>query len=127
MRHTHSVLAGDADFTGREDVAAVMRLVRDVDPGLPGHPHILIAPFYGGGFFEWDRDTMVIPLTPSKDVDECVVEAVANYRVMIDGLHQDGTLKRAYRQVDQSDFHEAFVRDCLEELVQDEDLSRFIL
>ena len=89
-----------------------MRRVEDCDPYLPGPPRILIAPYIGTGFYEWDRDTIFVPLLATRPVEEAIVTALGNYRVMLDGLQEGGGLKLSYEtRFHTKDFRSDFTRD----------------
>ena len=101
--------------TGRAkkgELRAALEAVRECDPALPGTPNMLVAPYIGTGFYEWDRDTVFVPLTPTRGVEEAIVTALANYRFMLDNLQGKGGLKRAYHiKFDKEDFRTGFIRD----------------
>lgn len=94
------------------DLHDALESVRECDPALPGSPNMLVAPYIGTGFYEWDRDTVFIPLTPTRGVEEATVTALANYRFMLDNLQGKGSLKRAYNlKFEKEDFRTGFIRD----------------
>lgn len=108
----HSVLLRDIERATPSRVADVLALVRDADPRLALHRHVLIAPFTGNGFFEWDRDTLVVSLIPVRSVEEDVVTAVASLRIALDQFQQNEELKRAYQKAyPGADFRETFIKD----------------
>ncbi|MDQ7778162.1 MAG: hypothetical protein RDV41_00430 [Planctomycetota bacterium] len=112
ISRTHSVLLSTQKRMSKQDVQTLLGKIMEVDPNIPGQPNILIAPFMGTGFFEWDRDTIFIPLISTRTEEESIVNALANYRIMIDNLHSQGNLKRAYEtRFKESDFRNAFLRD----------------
>lgn len=96
---TYSVLVSDQKRITNADVAAIMQNIKEIDPNLPGNPNMLIAPYSGTGFFEWDRDTIFIPLISTRTEEESVVNAVGNYRIMMDNLHDNSRLKQSYEAV----------------------------
>jgi hypothetical protein len=112
LTRTTSVLTGVEGRATKPQVLEVLRGVKECDPGLPGTPSIVIAPYAGSGFYEWDRDTVFIPLSPTRSVEESVVTGLANYRIMLDTLHGGGRLKRAYEtRFGKQDFRGQFIRD----------------
>lgn len=112
VTRVRSVLLSDERRTTRPEVTALLRSVQEVDPNLPGMPSVLIAPYTGTGFFEWDRDTLFVPLISTRATDEAIVTALANYRIMVDSLQTQGKLKFAYeREVTGGDFRGNFIRD----------------
>lgn len=105
-----SVLLHDLARTTKKTAAELLELVREVDPGIGlSHP-LLIAPFTGSGFFEWDRDTLVAALIPARSVEDAVVNAVANFRLLTDSRH-GGKLAEAYRRMHGTAFRERFLED----------------
>lgn len=111
VTRTYSVLTSGGRRLTKADFEAVQGLVRDVDPALPLSSSVLIAPFQGGGFYEWDRDTLLLPLVPTRSADHAILSALANYRILLDTLQEGGRLKREYERVFGGDFHAGFVRD----------------
>ncbi len=112
ITRTHSVLLSGDRRASKQDIATLVRHIEEVDPKLPGRPNILIAPFTGSGFFEWDRDTVYIPLISTRTAEESVVNGIANYRIMIDNLHEGGKLKKLYKsRFLVEDFRAQFLKD----------------
>ncbi|MCR4316583.1 MAG: tetratricopeptide repeat protein [Planctomycetes bacterium] len=111
-RKTHSALIGDEERITRPKIKEIMNLVRQVDPFFPGDPIALITPYVGTGMFEWDRNSLLIPLTPDRSSEESVLNAVANYRVIMDNLSGGGKLRENYTTVISSSYYrETFIRD----------------
>jgi hypothetical protein len=111
ITRTTSVLTSAAPRLTKADLDAVHQLVRDVDPALPLSSSVLIAPFQGNGFYEWDRDTLFLPLVPTRSAEHAVLAALANYRILLDTLQEGGRLKKEYERQFGGDFHGGFVRD----------------
>lgn len=112
ITRTHSVLLSGERRTSKTEIADLMRHIEEVDPRLPGRPNILIAPFTGSGFFEWDRDTVYVPLISTRNTEESVVNGIGNYRIMVDNLHDGGRLKKLYKsRFLVEDFRAQFLRD----------------
>jgi len=113
LSRTCSVLLGDGPRTTKADLDQVLDRVAECDPALPMPGSILIAPYVGGGFYEWDRDTVFLPLVPTRSPEQAVVTAVAHYRVLLDALQEDGRLRAAYEAAfgSSDDFHASFTRD----------------
>ncbi|OHB77520.1 MAG: hypothetical protein A2Z34_06170 [Planctomycetes bacterium RBG_16_59_8] len=112
LTRTHSVLLSFHQRLTKPDVALIAESVREMDPNLPSLPSVLIAPYIGTGFYEWDRDTLFLPMIPTRSPQEAAVNAVANYRVMLDTLQEEGRLRKAYEmKFGKGDFRNNFVRD----------------
>lgn len=112
LKRSRSVLLTSQRRIARGDLKPVMALVEECDATMPGSPSIVIAPYTGSGFYEWDRDTVFVPLVPVRSPDEAVVSALANYRIMLDSLQGGGALKKAYaKSFGEEDFQPRFVRD----------------
>ena len=106
-----SVLVSDQPRLTKADLDAVFARVREVDPALPLGSTVLIAPFQGGGFYEWDRDTLFVPLVPARSPDHAVLGALASYRILLDTLQESGRLKADYEKAFGGEFHVGFARD----------------
>lgn len=112
ITRTHSVLLSSERRASKEELASLVHHIEEVDPRLPGRPNILIAPFTGSGFFEWDRDTVYVPLASTRSAEESIVNGIANYRIMIDNLHEGGRLKKQYKsRFYVEDFRGQFLKD----------------
>ncbi|MBI3099713.1 MAG: hypothetical protein HYY93_16000 [Planctomycetes bacterium] len=109
---THSTLTDASPRTTKGSLAEQIRLIQQSDISVSSSQIILIAPYVGTGFFEWDRDTVFIPMIPTRGEDESIVVGLANYRIMIDNLHNNQILKRSYeREFGAGDFRSNFIRD----------------
>jgi len=108
---TCPVLLYDAPRTTRAAAADVLRLVRELDPRIGLAHNLLIAPFTGSGFFEWERGTLVVALTPARNAEEAVVNAVAHYRLMADARQGSGSLAGGYQALYGPKFREQFLSD----------------
>ncbi|MGE4157566.1 MAG: hypothetical protein AB7F75_00540 [Planctomycetota bacterium] len=91
-----SPLFADTNRTTKPSLLRLWKGLLECDPTLPGEPDILIAPYAGSGFFEWDHNTLVVPVTTEHSMGAAFVQAVASYRIMTDSLNFDGRLKRAW-------------------------------
>lgn len=111
VTRTYSVLATSQPRLTKADLETAFTLLRDADPSLPATSTVLIAPYQGGGFYEWDRDTLFLPLVPTRSADQAVLGAVANYRILLDTLQEGGRLKADYEKSFGGDFHVGFTRD----------------
>ncbi len=112
MGKAMAVLVHTAPRLTKTDLAPVFDLIRDCDPMLPRERSVLIAPYQGDGFYEWDRDTIFVPLHATCPPDEAAVTAFAIFRIMLDTLQQGGRLRREYTQAfGKEDFHACFLRD----------------
>ena len=111
----HSVLLRDIPRATVSSVGSTMALAIETDPKLSLEHSVLIAPFTGSGFFEWDRDTLIVSLIPERTVDEDVATAVASMRIALDRFQHDEELKRAYERLHPGkDFREVFTRDYVQ-------------
>lgn len=81
----------------RAHTAAVLGKVAWCDRNYQLAPVVLIAPFTGRGIYEWDRDSLVISLTPVENPEDSAANAVANFSMMIDSFQHHAALKDAYR------------------------------
>lgn len=111
VAHACSVLLNDVPRTTKATVGDVLDLVREVDPRIGMTHNILIAPFTGSGFFEWDRNTLIVALSPARNSEEAAVNAVANFRLLTDARGGPGVLAGAYREMYGSGFREQFLTD----------------
>ncbi len=113
LTRTTSVLLSDGPRSTKADLDRVLERVAECDAALPPPGSFLIAPYVGGGFYEWDRDTVFLPLVPTRSPEQAAVTAVAHYRVLLDALQESGRLRAAYEAAFGSpdDFHASFVRD----------------
>ncbi len=110
VEHACSVLLNDVKRSTRGVVAQVLDLVRLVDPRIGLSHDLLIAPFTGSGFFEWDRNSLIIALTPARNAEEAVVNAVANFR-LLDDARGAGKITAAYRAMHGANFRGQFLAD----------------
>jgi len=108
----HSVLLEDAVRVTKADVVKLLPVLHEVDAELPDST-VLLAPFSGVGFFEWDRDMLVVPVQPTRDIVSTVIAAFAHYRVMADVLHEESRLYTAYQDTfgKNGNFRQDFIRD----------------
>lgn len=91
-----SVMTADTPRVTKRDTAGGLERARDCDATFDVDPVILIAPFQGRGIYEWDRDSLVISLSPVEKADDSVANAVGNYRMLIDSFQGNGALRQAY-------------------------------
>ncbi|GEM_PF-5856883 len=95
----------------KKDVFDIWQKIVEVDPRLPGSPDMLLAPCEGSAFFEWDRDTLFIPIHPTSSIDDCIINGVANYKILMD-MQGERSIKNFYFELNpKADFKTAFVRD----------------
>jgi tetratricopeptide (TPR) repeat protein len=106
-----SVLLNDVRRTTKRVVGEVMELVGEVDPHLSVAYDMLVAPFTGSGFFEWDRNTLVVALTPARSAEYAVVNAVANFRLLSDARSVRSPISSAYRDMYGPDYRAQFLKD----------------
>jgi len=84
------------DRTTKNKIFNMMKGIKSADPYLPGPPDILLAPYAGEGFFEWDRDTLVLPITTEKSLEVTFSSALAKYRILTDVLNFEGKLRASW-------------------------------
>jgi hypothetical protein len=97
---------------GKTFVGQWMQQIRACDPYIPEELSVVIVPYRGSGFFEWDKNTLIVPLSPSVPKEEAVIRAVASYRILMDKLENDGRLKLQYeKSFDKGQFKERFFKD----------------
>ncbi|MBF0196064.1 MAG: hypothetical protein HQL32_00020 [Planctomycetes bacterium] len=93
-------------------VGDTLKLIRQCDPHLPENLPVVIVPYKGSGFFEWDKNTLIVPVTPSISPADTIIRAAANYRILTDNLENRGELKRQYeRHLEKGKFKERFLAD----------------
>ena len=56
MIHAQYVLLADQQRTDKKRTSAIMRLIKEVDPQLPGNPDLVIAPYLGNGHMRFIQD-----------------------------------------------------------------------
>ena len=112
ITRTHCTLLSSQRRVTKAALGPIMEKIEECDPYLPGPPSILIAPYVGTGFYEWDRDTIFVPLIATRPIEEAVVNAIANYRILLDSLHNNGMLRKGYeKEFGTRDFRNEFIRD----------------
>ena len=112
LARTRSVLLSPQPRITKPEIAPVLAQVRACDPTLPELSSILLAPAIGAGFYEWDRDTLFLPILPTRSAEESVVSALARYRMLLDRFQGEGGLLRDYESaVGGDDPHAGFVKD----------------
>jgi tetratricopeptide (TPR) repeat protein len=85
---------------------------RAIDRDFNADPLVVIAPFQGRGFFEWDRDSLFVPLVPVETPEDAIAHAAGNYRVLIDWRQQGERLKGLYEETfEGARFQDAFQAD----------------
>jgi hypothetical protein len=113
LARTYSLLLSAQPRLVKADVDPVLALARQGDPHLVEPASILIAPYAGGGFYEWDRDTLFLPLVPTREPEHAVLQGLASYRILLDKFQEGGAFKRDYetRFGAGADFASDFTRD----------------
>ena len=111
VAHVCSALLNDVPRTTKAVVSQVLDLVREVDPRIGLSHDVLIAPFTGSGFFEWDRNSLIVALTPARSAEEAVVNAVANFRLLADARGGSGQVAASYREMYGDGFRNQFLSD----------------
>ncbi len=111
LARTHSVLVGSEERMTRADLSGADATLRQCDSYLH-NIQFMIAPYLGTGFYSFDRDVLFVPLVSTRSKEDSAVNAVAQYRILLDGLNENGSLKRAYEQrFGKRDFRGEFTRD----------------
>jgi hypothetical protein len=113
LARTYSVLFSSQPRLDKAAVDPILALARTCDPGLAEPASILIAPYSGGGFYEWDRDTLFLPLVPTREPEHAVVQGLANYRILLDTFQESGAFKKEYEAAFGAgeDFAASYLRD----------------
>jgi hypothetical protein len=113
LARTYSVLLTAQPRVTKADLESVLLLAKSCDPTLPDTSAVVIAPYTGGGFYEWDRDTLFAPLVPTRAPDHAVVQALATYRILLDQFQQSARLRKEFESSigKGEDFNQSFVRD----------------
>jgi tetratricopeptide (TPR) repeat protein len=112
ITRTHSVLTSGKKRMTKEDIKTIINSVKEADPTIPDRLNILVAPYVGLGFFEWDRGTIFLPLISTRSEEESIVTGFANYRIMGDALQDNGRLRHLYEtKLGRKDFREGFIKD----------------
>ncbi len=93
-----SVLTADGPRVTKSDTARMLANTGLCDRNFTVAPVVLIAPFRGRGIYEWDRDSLVIGLTPALSPAESAANAAANYTMLVDSLQKGGNLKNEYKK-----------------------------
>jgi hypothetical protein len=89
--------------------------IRQCDPHIPKDLPIIIIPYRGSGFFEWDKNTLVIPTSPSVPKEEAIIRAAGNYRILTDQLEQQGEMKKVYEKLfEKGSFKNRFLQDYVQ-------------
>ncbi len=113
LARTYSVLLTAQARITKADLESVLTLAKECDPALPDTSAVVIAPYTGGGFYDWDRDTLFAPLVPTRGADHAVLQALATYRILLDQFQQGAKLRKDYEAAfgKADDFNTGFVRD----------------
>jgi tetratricopeptide (TPR) repeat protein len=111
MAKACSVLLTGMLRTTKSTVSEVFDLIKELDPYVEFNLDVLIAPFTGSGFFEWDRNTLVVALNPVGGAERAVVNAVANYRLLEDTFSGRVHIVEAYKKQFGKGFRERFLND----------------
>lgn len=111
---TSPILREVKNVCHKDFVRKILIKVREADPQIPEELPIVIVPYKGSGFFEWDHNALVIPVTPSLAHEDVIIRACANYRILTDNLEHRGELKRQYeRTLEKGSFKERFIQDYI--------------
>ncbi|HXG61982.1 MAG TPA: hypothetical protein VNO22_11435 [Planctomycetota bacterium] len=112
LARTYSVLLTSQPRLGKAELDAILSLAKQCDPALPDVAGVVIAPYMGGGFYEWERDALFVPLVATRSAEQAVVSALAAYRILLDKFHDGGRLRREYELAfGEEDSQAGFVRD----------------
>ncbi|MBI4577065.1 MAG: hypothetical protein HY722_12455 [Planctomycetes bacterium] len=92
-----AALLDDGPRTERAHVGEARSLAEDHDRRPPRLGRVLIAPYRGEGFYDWERDTLVLPRTPVRPPEEGVLRSLARARLLVDLMQDHGILRDALR------------------------------
>ncbi len=107
-----SVLLKNTERINKKITQNEFQRCRESDRGFNVSPVVLIAPFNGRGFFEWDRDSLFVPLVPVDSAKSSIANASANYRMLIDSFQHEGKLKENYKvEYPEENFQLTFQKD----------------
>jgi hypothetical protein len=113
LARTYSVLLTSQARIVKADLDATLSLAEQCDPMLPEAASLHIAPYSGSGFYDWGRDTLFVPLVPTREPEQAILQGLANYRILVDKSQDGGKFKREYEAAlgGGDDFGTSFVRD----------------
>ena len=112
---TSPILRQSQPLISKTFVGDTLKLIHLCDPHVPKNLPLIIVPFKGSGFFEFDKNTLIIPLFPSLAPQEVIIRAVSNYRLLTDQLEQQGKMKWQYEKLfDKGRFKERFLQDYVQ-------------
>jgi hypothetical protein len=109
-RRAFSVLFSTEHNSSKLQVQHFMELIKSVDPRIPGPPDVLLAPYAGEGFFEWDRDTLMVPITTEAPLEVSFAGTLAKYRILTDAMNFEGRMRLSWvKEFGREDFQSQFV------------------
>jgi hypothetical protein len=113
LARTYSVLLTSQPRIVKADLDATLALAEQCDPMLPEATSLHIAPYSGAGFYDWGRDTMFVPLLPTREPEQAILQGLANYRILLDKFQEGGKFKKEYETAlgGGDDFGSLFGRD----------------
>jgi hypothetical protein len=112
---TSPILRQTQALISKTFVGDTLKLIHLCDPHVPHSLPVIIVPFRGSGFFEFDKNTLIIPLFPSIAPQEVIIRAVGNYRLLTDQLEHKGEMKRVYEKTfEKGRFKEKFLQDYVQ-------------
>jgi hypothetical protein len=113
LARTYSVLLTTQARIVKADLDSALALAEQCDPMLPEAASQLIAPFSGAGFYDWGRDTLCVPLLPTREPEQAILQGLANYRTLVDKFQEGGKFKKEYETAlgGGDDFGTSFGRD----------------
>lgn len=112
MPYTSPLIQETRGSITKVSVGRIMETVYECDPHIPESLSIVIVPYTGSGFFEWDKNVLILPVVPAATPEEAIVRACANYRILTDNLEHNGELKRQYEKaMEKGSFKERFIKD----------------
>jgi hypothetical protein len=96
-------------------IAETLNIIHEADPHIPRNLPVIIVPYKGGGFFEWDKNSIILPVCPSIPKEEVVIRAMGNYKIMSDQSKGKGQLKKLYEKAfDKGQFKNRFLQDYVQ-------------
>jgi tetratricopeptide (TPR) repeat protein len=112
---TTPILNQSQPLLDKSKVSKALETLYECDPYLPQDLPVLMVPFRGSGFFEFDNNTLIVPISPTFPAEEVVFRASANYRLLTDQLQHKGEIKRNYEKLfDGNRFKENFLKDYVQ-------------
>lgn len=112
---TSPILKNTEPLIHKKFVGDTLAQIHQCDPHIPKDLPVIIIPYRGSGFFEWDKNSLIIPVSPSVPQEEAIIRAVGNYKILTDQLDNRGEMKRLYeKNFDKGGFKNRFLQDYVQ-------------